>query len=344
MKIVIDNIIPFVHGLFEPYAEVRYINATDIKSGDLSDADALIIRTRTRCDSSLLEGTPVKMIATATSGVSHIDLKYCREHGIFVKNVEGATAGGVMNYVFSALYACAARKSIPLQGASFGIIGVGHTGSAVEKMARIMGFKVLLCDPYREAEEGGSQFCSLEYLLANSDIVSLHVPLDDSTKGMANEDFFRKMRLGAFFINTANGDNVVEQDLIDAAPKLGPIVIDVWSGEPDINLDLMEVADIATPHIAGYSYQSKQLGTMMAVRAVARFFSIRELYDFYPKADVSELEAVKLDIIGKTQGQIASAIQYNYPIFTDDFMFRMNPSDFAGLRTGYHYRREFFID
>ena len=213
-----------------------------------------------------------------------------------------------------------------------------------EKMARIMGFKVLLCDPYREAEEGGSQFCSLEYLLANSDIVSLHVPLDDSTKGMANEDFFRKMRLGAFFINTANGDNVVEQDLIDAAPKLGPIVIDVWSGEPDINLDLMEVADIATPHIAGYSYQSKQLGTMMAVRAVARFFSIRELYDFYPKADVSELEAVKLDIIGKTQGQIASAIQYNYPIFTDDFMFRMNPSDFAGLRTGYHYRREFFID
>lgn len=344
MKIVVDDTIPFVRGVFEPYADVHYRDGAAIVRSDLVDAEALIIRTRTRCNADLLDGTAVKIIATATAGLDNIDIAYCREHGIFVKNADGCNSGGVMNYVFSALYGCAARKSIPLKGAAFGIVGVGSTGRKVENMARILGFKVLLCDPLRADEEGDSQFCSLDYLLENSDIVTLHLPLNDGTKRMADADFFRKMRLGAFFINTAHGELVVEDDLMEAIPKLGPVVIDTWNNEPDVNRRLVNMVDIATPHIAGYSYQGKQISAMMAVRAVARFFGINELYDFYPKTDVKKLEVVKLDVNGMNQGQIASTIQYNYPIFTDDFLFRMNPGGFTELRSGYQYRREFYID
>lgn len=342
MKLVIDKDIPFIHGLFEPFAEVSYINGAEICRNDLIDADGLVIRTRTRCDENLLAGTGVKIIATATIGRDHIS-PWCEEHGIFVKNAAGCNAGGVMDYVFSALYGMASRKSIPLTGSTFGIVGVGSVGSRVEQMARALGFNVLLCDPPRAEAEGSTQFCDLDYLLAHSDIVSLHVPLNAQTRNMANEDFFRKMKLGAFFINTCRGEVVVDNDLIEAIPKLGPVIIDTWNGEPDINIDLLNLVDIATPHIAGYSYQGKLLGTRMAVRSIARFFGIESLYEFTPQADV-KLEAVKLNLVGLTQGQITSIMQYNYPIFSDDFMLRINPGDFERLRNEYKYRREFYID
>lgn len=344
MKIVIDNAIPFISGVFEPYGEVVYREGSLISREDVSDADALVIRTRTKCNADILEGTSVKLIATATIGVDHIDMDYCSSQGIYVQSASGCNVGGVTNYVFSALYGIAARRSVDLKGMTFGIVGVGHVGAMVEGVARYLGFNVLLNDPPRAESEGGGQFCDLDYLLENSDIVTMHVPLNDSTRGMADENFFAKMKPGACFINSARGEVVVDNALISARPKLGAIVIDTWNGEPDINLKLLDLADIATPHIAGYSYQGKQKGTSMAVRAVAHFFGIKELYEFYPKAEIKELEAVHLDLNGKSQGERAAAIQYNYPIFTDDFMFRTNPSSFEKLRSEYRYRREFIIE
>lgn len=343
MKVVADSSIPFLEGVFEPYAEVVYKPGAEIRREDLMDTDALIIRTRTRCNAYLLEGTPVKIIATANIGTDHIDLPWCREHSIFVQNAPGCNSGGVMDYVLSALYGAASRKSIPLTGSTIGIIGVGAVGSRVEQAARHLGFKVLLNDPPREAAEGPAQFCSLDHLLANSDIVTMHVPLTDETRRMANAAFFEKMKLGAFFINTARGEVVVDDALMNAIPKLGPVIIDTWNHEPDINQTLMSMVDIATPHIAGYSYQGKQRGTAMAVRAVARFFEIKELYDFFPPTELDELAAVKLTLTGMTQGQIAALFQYNYPVFTDDFIFRTNPGEFENLRTQYRYRKEFYI-
>lgn len=343
MKLVADSAIPFLKGVFEPYATTVYKPGTEIRRDDLADADALIVRTRTRCDARLLEGTSVKIIAVSAIGTDNVDIPWCKEHGIFVQNAPGSNSGGVMNYVFSALYGAAARKSIPLKGATLGLVGGGNVGSRVETMARHLGFKVLLNDPPREAAEGPGQFCSLDYLLANSDVVSLHLPLNDRTRGIADAAFFDKMKLGAFFINTARGELVVEDALMAAIPRLGPVIIDAWSHEPHVNQTLMSMVDIATPHIAGYSYQGKQRSTSAVVRAVARFFSISALYDFFPAAEVEELEAVKLDLTGMTQGQRASLFQYNYPIFTDDFMFRMAPDSFEQLRADYRYRREFYI-
>jgi erythronate-4-phosphate dehydrogenase len=344
MKIVIDRMIPFLEGVFEPYAEVVYLKGEDISHDDIVDADALVVRTRTRCTASLLGGTQVKLISTATIGTDHIDLDYCRDRGIFVSNASGSNAGGVMNYVLSALYGVASRKSIKMEGFTLGVIGVGHVGGRVEASARELGFKVLRYDPPRAAAEGNYDFCSLDYLLENSNVVSMHLPLNDFTRGMANDEFFAKLRPGTIFINAANGELVVDQALKAAVPKLGAVIIDAWNNEPNVDKELISMVDIATPHIAGYSYQGKQRSTAAAVRTVARFFDIKPLLEFFPETSVKELEAVKLDVRGKSQGQIASLFQYNYPIFIDDFMFRVNPDGFVGLREDYSYRREFFID
>lgn len=344
MKIVIDSAIPFIHGVFEPYAEVKYIFGPDIRHDDLVDADAFITRTRTRCDRALLAGTAVKMIASATIGMDHVDQDYCREAGIFVQNAAGCNAGGVMNYVFSALYGVAARKGLKLEGQTLGIIGVGHVGTRVETMAVTLGFSVLKCDPPRAEAEGPSCFCDLDELLAKSDVVTMHVPLNDSTRVMADASFFAKMREGAIFINASRGEVMVDEALKAARPKLSAIIIDTWNNEPHPDPELIAMVDIATPHIAGYSYQGKQNGTTAVVRSVARFFKIEPLYGFFPSTELKELEAVKLDFRGKSQGEIASMMQYNYPIFTDDFLFRCAPDSFEQLRADYKYRREFFID
>lgn len=343
MKIVADKHIPFLEGVFEPYAEVVYIDGRAINHDDIVDADALIIRTRTICNAGLLDGTKVRMIATATIGTDHIDLDYCREHGIEVHNAEGCNAGGVLQYVFSALYGVAARKGIKLDDATIGIVGVGHVGKKVEEMARYLGFNVLLCDPPRAAAEGGDGFCSLEFLLANSQVVTMHVPLDETTRGMADEDFFMLMPPGSIFINAARGEVLDDEALIQAIPKLGAVVIDTWNHEPDVNRDLLEMVDIATPHIAGYSYQGKQNATASAVQSVARHFGIEQLYDYYPEADIPDHDPIRLDLGGKTHGERAAVFQYNYPIFTDDFRFRMEPENFEKLRSEYKYRREIYI-
>lgn len=343
MKFVIDKAIPFVEGVFEPFAEVIYKEGPDIAREDLLDADALVIRTRTRCDAALLEGTSVKIIATATVSMDNIDLAWCKDHGIFVRNASGCNAGGVTNYVFSALYGTAARKSIPLSGATLGIIGLGSAGSRVEEMGLALGFKTLRYDPWRAAKEGPSEFCDLDTVLAGADVVTLHIPVNDSTRGMADAAFFARMKPGAFFINTAQGELVVEEDLIRAIPRLGPVALDTWCHEPDINRTLLDLVDIATPHIAGYTLQGKQIGTSLAIRAVARFFGLSGLYDFFPTTEIIEYQAVHIDAHEKTQGQIASVIQYNYPIFTDDFMFRMAPDRFSEMRANYSYRREFYF-
>ena len=210
-------------------------------------------------------------------------------------------------------------------------------------MARSLGFKVLLNDPPRAAAEGNFWFVSLDEILQKSDIVTMHVPLDESTRRMCNADFFRRMKPGAFFINASRGEVVDEQALMDNIPHLGPVIIDTWNNEPNINRKLMDMVDIATPHIAGYSYQGKQNGASAAVRTIAHFFGWSELYMYFPKTEM-ENESVRLNLHGLTQGEIASVLQYNYPIFTDDFMFRLDPDGFERLRADYRYRREVFVE
>ncbi|MBP5373771.1 MAG: 4-phosphoerythronate dehydrogenase [Bacteroidales bacterium] len=343
MKVVADTNIPFLKGVLEPYAEVVYKEGRSIDRETVADADALLLRTRTKCNAQLLEGSRVKMISNATIGTDHVDLPWCEAHGISVCNAEGCNAGAVADYVFSALYGIAARRGIRLKGATLGLVGVGHVGKLVQEMALKLGFQVLCCDPPRAAAEGPEGFVSLDALLEEADIVSLHVPLDDSTRNMASDEFFEKIRHGAVLINAARGEIIDDAALLRARPKLGALVLDTWNSEPTVNPMIIDICDIATPHIAGYSYQGKRNGTAMAVQALAKHFGIEELFDFYPPAPGEAMQPVALDVEGLSQGEIAALLQYNYPIFTDDFLFRSDPGSFERLRSEYNYRREFYI-
>ena len=119
MKIIVDKDIPFITGVFEPYAEVVYLPGKEISKEVATDANALVIRTRTKCNAELLEGTSVKMIATATIGMDHIDLDYCQKAGISVANAAGCNADGVMQYVYTSLYALACKKGFFLPDGLF---------------------------------------------------------------------------------------------------------------------------------------------------------------------------------------------------------------------------------
>ena len=218
MKIVADTNIPFLKGVLEPYAEVVYVDGRAINREMMLDADALIIRTRTKCNEETLSGTKVQMIASATIGMDHIDLGWCAAHGIDVQNAEGCNAGGVADYVFSALYGIASRRAIKLADATIGLIGVGNVGKKVEAMARSLGFHVLLCDPPRAAKEGPEGFVSIDELLSQATVVTMHVPLDETTRGMASTDFFEKIQPGAIFINASRGEVVDEAALLHARP------------------------------------------------------------------------------------------------------------------------------
>ena len=160
---------------------------------------------------------------------------------------------------------------------------------------------------------------------------------------MADESFFTLMKPGSIFINAARGEVVDQEALKMVIPKFGAVIIDTWAGEPHVDEELVEMVDIATPHIAGYSYQGKQNGTALAVQSVAKHFGIEALYDYYPEADIPDHAPIQLDLIGKNHGERAAVFQYNYPIFTDDFRFRMEPENFEKLRSEYQYRREIYI-
>lgn len=340
MKVTADKYIPFLEGVFEPFGEVTYKDGKDICAEDAAESDALIIRTRTKCGAPLLEGSKVSMIATATIGTDHIDLGWCAANGIEVANAAGCNAGGVMQYVFTAIYAVAQKKSIPLAGKTIGIVGVGHVGSRVEAMARHLGFNVLLCDPPRAAAEGPEKFCDLDYLLEHSDIVTMHTYLDSTTRGLADDAFFSKMKAGAIFINAARGEVVDEEALKAHFSKFGAVIIDTWNHEPAIDRELLGMVDIGTTHIAGYSYQGKQNGTAMAVQAVARHFGLESLYDYRPVTESPDKEIANIDFRGLNQAEIAAVLQENYPIFEDDHRLREKPDGFEELRSLYDYRRE----
>ena len=342
MKIVCDKAIPYLEGVFEPYAEVVRKEGRSIVRDDLEGAEALIVRTRTACGAGLLGGTGVRIVASATIGTDHIDIPWCRSEGIEVASAPGCNALGVADYVMTAVYAVAERKSLDISGSVIGIVGAGHVGTLVAEAARKLGFRVLLCDPPRALSEGPEGFVSLERLLEESSVVTLHVPLDATTFHMAGERFFSMMRPGALFINSSRGDVVVERALAQAAPRLGGVVLDTWPGEPRISPGTVRLCDIATPHIAGYTVQGKATATQMVVHSVAECLGIKELEGFSLASSMPPVKVLHLS--GEKPSTINEVLQYNYPIFTDDSALRADLSAFERLRSAYACRNEFRIE
>ncbi len=331
MKVVIDNAIPYIKGILEPYAEVLYREGIAFSREDVADADLLIIRTRTRCNASLLDGSSVKMIATATIGFDHIDLEYCQKHGIEVITAQGCNAAGVLQWVAAALALLSRKDGWTPPQRTLGIVGVGHVGRLVEQYARAWGFNVLRCDPPRKEREGGD-FIPLEELLSRSDIVTLHTPLDRTTHHLINNRTMALMHNDAVLINASRGEVASTQTLLNSPQRL---LIDVWEHEPEINRDLLAKAIVTTPHIAGYSSQGKANATAMVVRAAAKRFSL-PLTDWYPEqVRITERQ----DIDWQT---MCLTIQSHCDLEAESQRLKAAPGSFESMRNGYRYREEYF--
>lgn len=348
LRIVSDDKIPFLHGVLDRFAEVRYMPGSKIAREHLSDADALIIRTRTKCTPGLLEGTRVKFIGTATIGFDHIDTHYCESRNIKWVNAPGCNSWSVQQYVAAALLNISAEFRLGLKEKTIGIVGVGNVGSKVEKFAALLGMNVILNDPPRQRKEGGAGFSDLESLLRESDFITMHVPLnfvgEDKTFHMINDKTLKKVRKGTWFINSSRGEVAETGALISAlkSGRLAGAVIDVWENEPDLDLSLMHKAFIATPHIAGYSTDGKANGTAVIVNRLAEFFGL-PLSNWYPDAlPEPEEPVITIDCRDKSGEQIVrEAVKHTYDIMEDDMRLRFAPSDFEKLRGDYPVRREF---
>lgn len=345
MKIIADDRIPFLRGVLENFAEVVYLPGSTTTPADVADADALIVRTRTRCNAELLRSSRVRCIATATIGFDHINVPEMDELGIAWSNAPGCNANSVKDYIASAF----AASGEDLRGRTLGIIGVGNVGKLVAQAGEAFGMKVLLNDPPRAEKEGAGAFTDLDELLALSDVVTLHVPLESSGKyptvGLADREFFAKMKPGAWFFNSCRGE-AVDTDAFLAAKKSGRIafaLMDVWRGEPDIPSELLEAVNIGTPHIAGYSVDGKANGTAAAVRFVARTLGIPELAGFtVPGLPPPEYDPVIVIPDGTTPYEaLRQAVLHAYDIMRDASALRTRPQDFELLRGKYWKRREF---
>ena len=282
MKIVADSKIPYLKGLLEPVAqEVLYVRGSEINNYILRDAQVLLTRTRTRCDRNLLEGTAVEFIGTATIGTDHIDLDYCRQHGIAVENAPGCNAPAVAQWVHASILQWLASQRTPLNHQlTLGIVGVGHVGSIVARWAHQLGYHILLNDPPLEEKVTqvtttlsplSSHLSPLSSLLKNCDIITFHTPLTREGKyptwHLCNEQFLNSLQRCKLIINAARGAVCDNKALLQWH---GDLALDCWEGEPRVNLSLLEKAFVATPHIAGYSIQGKQRGTAMIVEALNR--------------------------------------------------------------------------
>ena len=454
MKIIADEAIPYLKGIFENECEVEYYPGSEITPQRVKDADALIVRTRTKCNAQLLEGSKVKVIASATIGTDHIDRAWCQSHNIALFNAPGCNSGGVLQYFLTALFKCLSTRELwqkflnyapDATGAEFsaaggaaagegaatagagaagegaaaaggaagaaesaaaaataggaagatdgaaagsvaagaagdsaaesapftvGVIGVGNVGSKVAAACEGLGFEVLRNDPPKERQQtlaynsgylrivDFKDYYSLDYLLENSDVVTLHVPLDETTRGMADASFFARMKPGAIFINSSRGEVVDEAALLANLHKLAAVVLDVWVGEPNINKELLQSAFIATPHIAGYSAEGKIKGTQMAVEAIRRYMrdngltastaaSCTHSVGATPAAaatcTIPEEQPIPVDFRGKNIDEISQMLERIFPIQELSDSLKANPHTFEEMRNNYHYRHELEI-
>jgi len=320
MKVVVDHKIPYIKEAIERIAdEVIYLPGAEFSKESVKDADALIVRTRTRCNRELLEGSGVKFIATATIGYDHIDVDYCREAGIAWTNCPGCNAGSVEQYVHSVLRLLQCKKGLDLENATLGIVGVGHVGSRVARMAEKLGMRVLLNDPPR-ADKGEQGFVDLQTIAAACDVITFHTPLNREgnyrTFHLANEDFLFALKRCPYVINSSRGEVVDTASLLAAlsAGKVRDAVIDTWEYEPFISQELMEVAFLATPHIAGYSADGKANATRMSLEALCRFFGVEADFAIVPVEGPKDYDPTRDSEWLKASPEKFEWFRGNYPV------------------------------
>jgi len=258
MKIVADANIPFVKECFSSIGEVRVVGGREITPEVVADADALLVRSITPVDEKLLAGSKVRFVATATIGFDHVDIDFLGRNNIGFASAPGSNANSAAEYVIAGLLDIGQRFALDLEARSIGIVGVGNVGGRVAKKCEAMGMAVYLNDPPLKRQTGDAKYLPLEKLF-DCDFITFHTPLTfegpDKTYHLADEKFFKSLKQRCVFINASRG-GVVDSSALKSdirSGRLRAVMLDVWENEPDIDIELLKIVDLGTPHIAGHS-------------------------------------------------------------------------------------------
>jgi len=353
MRIVADENIPLLDEFFAGFGEIRRLPGRSIDAAAVADADLLLVRSVTQVNRALLDGSPVKFVGTCTIGTDHLDLDYFQQAGITWASAPGCNARGVVDYVLGCLLVLAEQQGVDLATRTYGVVGAGQVGSRLLKVLRGLGWRVLVCDPPRQEVEGGD-FVSLQQILDECDVISLHTPLErlgeHATHHLFDSARLAALKPGSWLINASRGAVVDNQALRELLPQRTDlqVVLDVWEGEPQADVELAALCRIATPHIAGYSLDGKLRGTAQIYQALCQYLGVApsvELQQLMPAAWLSELT---IDASADPAWALASICRAVYDPRRDDADFRRSlqgdaatrRAAFDGLRKHYPMRRE----
>jgi erythronate-4-phosphate dehydrogenase len=353
MLIVADENIPLIEEFFASFGEIRRLPGRQITRADVHDADVLLVRSVTRVDRELLEGSAVKFVGTCTIGTDHLALDDFEHAGIQWASAPGCNARGVVDYVLGSLLTLADIEGADLAQRTYGVIGAGEVGGRLVRVLRDLGWKVQVCDPLRQAAEG-ADYVSLEQIIEQCDVISLHTPLsksgDFATWHLLDETRLNRLKPGTWLINASRGpvvDNAALRNVLNAREDL-QAVLDVWEGEPQVDVELADLCVLATPHIAGYSLDGKQRGTAQIYQALCAFLGQTPQVQLADLLPAPWLAKVELSANSDQAWALAMVCRGVYDPRRDDADFRRTltgPVDqqkqaFDGLRKHDPVRRE----
>jgi erythronate-4-phosphate dehydrogenase len=353
MLIVADENIPLLDAFFEGFGEIRRVPGRSIDRATVEQADVLLVRSVTNVNRALLEGSSVRFVGTCTIGTDHLDLDYFQQAGITWSSAPGCNARGVVDYVLGSLLTLAEIEGVDLAQRTYGVVGAGEVGGRLVKVLQGLGWNVLVCDPPRQAAEGGD-YVSLEQIIEQCDVVSLHTPLDkqgpQATWHLFDKNRLNQLKPGTWLINASRGpviDNAALRQVLLQREDL-QAVLDVWEAEPEVDVALAELCVIATPHIAGYSLDGKQRGTAQIYQAFCEFLGQPEQVSLNDLLPAPWLSAVTLNADTDPAWALAMLCRGVYDPRRDDADFRRSlvgsvseqRAAFDALRKHYPLRRE----
>ncbi|MDY9919896.1 Erythronate-4-phosphate dehydrogenase [Proteiniphilum saccharofermentans] len=346
MKILADAHIPYLKGVAEQFGEVEYLPGNQFTREAIKEKDALIVRTVTHFGEEILTGTNVKLICSATIGFDHIDTAWCDAHGVAWRTAPGCNAASVEQYVTASLLYLADKYQLDLTKKTIGIVGVGNVGSKVDAACNKLGMRVLLNDPPREENEGPGLFTDIETIQREADFITFHTPLTKTGKHktfhLADDRFLSSATKRPFIINAARGGVADNQALKRAIHNgnIAGVVIDCWENEPEIDRELLQLADIATPHIAGYSADGKWTATKMSLENLNKFFNLSAENIHYQEIP-SPLNPI-INLQGIDSGhQLQHAVWHTYNPMKETTALKSSPEKFYWFRSNYPLRREY---
>ena len=348
MKILVDENMPYARELFSRLGDVEAVPGRPVPREALAGADALMVRSVTKVDETLLVGEAVKFVGTATAGTDHVDIPWLEQAGIGFSAAPGCNAIAVVEYVFSSLLMLAERDGFTLTDRTVGIVGVGNVGGRLQARLEALGVRTLLCDPPRADRGDEGDFRSLDALVAEADILTFHTPLFKSgpytSLHLADESLIQRLKPGTILINACRGpvvDNAALLRRLEAGQDLS-VVLDVWEGEPNLNTALLEHVDIGTPHIAGYTLEGKARGTTQVFEAYSQFIGQAQQVALDTLLPAPEFGRITLH--GPLdQPTLKRLVHLVYDVRRDDAPLRKVagiPGEFDKLRKNYLERRE----